>query len=96
MPLPEFYGTLAIASVVSSSCSSLERNPLIDLELNERRNEKGNGSFAALGQRQAIRSAQASMIEGFKSKHGSNLCSVAARDFEQAQKPYTFFLEGTG
>lgn len=92
MSLPDFYGTLAVASLVGSECSNLERHAKVDLELNERRNEQGNGSFAALTQREPIRDAQASMSQAFKSKHGSNLCSVATRDFEKAQKPYTFFL----
>lgn len=96
MPLPDFYGTLAIAIKVSNNCPSLQRNPRIDLELNERRNENGNGSFAALSQRQAIRNAQASMSQEFQNRQGGNLCSVAARDLAQAQKPYTFFLEEVG
>lgn len=92
MDLPKFYGTLAIAGVVSNECNGLSRNPRIDLELNER----GNGSFAALTQRAAIRDAQTSMTDGFRSRNGSNLCAAAQRDFETAREPYTFFLERSG
>ncbi|MFT6675678.1 MAG: hypothetical protein ACJAVM_001871 [Sulfitobacter sp.] len=90
--LPAFYGTLAVAVLVSNDCSGLQRNPRIDLELNERRNEQGKGSFAALTQRQAIKNAQIASSESFKRKHGNNLCAAAARDFDQATKNYTYFL----
>ncbi len=96
MDLPTFYGTLTIAGAVSNECNGLNRNPRIDLELNERRNKRGNGSFAALTQRAAIRDAQTSMTDGFKSRNGSNLCAAAQRVFEMAREPYTFFLERSG
>lgn len=93
MNVPEFYGTIAVASLVSVECDGLTRNPRIDFEINERRNERGNGSFSALRQRDAIQSTQTSMRQAFQAQHGSNLCNVAQRDVVQATKPYTYLLE---
>ncbi len=89
LPTPQYYATLKIANQVAQSCVRYEYDRVLDLQVNERRNEVGRGSLSALGLRNQIDAETDVSQRSFNAKHGVDLSTggdlCPAADAEYAE-----------
>lgn len=82
MPTPQYYATLKMANLVAQNCVRYTYDAALDLMVNEKRNEVGRGSLAALSLRTAIDLEAEVSQRSFAAKHdveltGDDLCPAA-------------------
>ena len=75
---PDYYAALNIAGQIAKSCPRYTYDSVLDLEINERRNEAGRGSLAALSLSREIERATIAARAAFAQRHGVDLTSGRA------------------
>lgn len=85
MPVPEYYANLRLARVLAERCNRYAFDTRLDLDINQRRNTVGRGSFSALRQRDAIDAMTDVRKREFQAKHGfavdaGDPCAAADRE----------------
>jgi len=73
LPTPQYYATLRIANRVAQTCARYNYDSVLDLQVNEKRNEVGRGSLSAIGLRAAIELENDVSERSFSAKHGVEL-----------------------
>ncbi len=91
MPVVAFYQTSSLASNIHNQCPGLSKNVSLDLELNERRNALGRGSFSAIGRRQEILQASRAHRAAYLARNG-DLCSAAQRELSEGSSALSYLL----
>ncbi|MCL6283976.1 hypothetical protein M3P21_10580 [Ruegeria sp. 2012CJ41-6] len=88
LPLESYYGSVRVGRLLANGCDSYEFDTRLDSEINERRNEQGRGSFAALSRRKAVQTAMAQAEADIGSQYGvnprtDNLCAAASAEVQK-------------
>ncbi|MFY0310352.1 hypothetical protein ACFMBG_10740 [Leisingera sp. D0M16] len=91
MPLLDYYQTTIVASRIGARCAGLSHNAIADLELNERRNEMGRGSFSAIGRKKEILAAADAREQAVVRQYGS-LCAAGQQEFARGSSPMSYLL----
>ncbi len=91
MSVIEFYQISSLASNIHSQCAGISKNTRLDLELNERRNALGRGSFSAIGKRRQILASSRAYREAYITRHGG-LCQAAQQELSTGSSPLSYIL----
>ena len=70
LPTPQYYATLRLANMVTQNCARYSYDSVLDVDVNEKRNEVGRGSLSAIGLRKAIDLESSVSERSFAAKHG--------------------------
>lgn len=82
LPVPDYFATLAIATTVARNCDRYRYDAELDSALNSLRNMRGEGSLAAVVQREAITMETDVRQRSFIARHAltdirADLCPAA-------------------
>ncbi|WP_439156190.1 hypothetical protein [Yoonia sp.] len=90
LPTPQYYATTALASRIAANCARYTYDSVLDVQINQKRNEVGRGSLSAMGLRDAIDVETDVTIRSFAAKHGvdvqagDDLCPAADAEMLEA------------
>ncbi|MBE0413190.1 hypothetical protein [Yoonia sp.] len=80
---PEYYATTGLGSLIAQKCARYTYDSVLDVQVNEKRNEVGRGSLSAMALRDAIDLETDVTKRSFAAKHGvdmdaaDDLCAAA-------------------
>ena len=77
MPTPQYSATTSIASQIAQNCARYTYDSVLDVQLNEKRNEVGRGTLTAARMRDAIETETDVTTRSFAAKHGVEVGSGA-------------------
>lgn len=89
LPTPQYYATTKLASRIAVNCARYTYDSVLDVQVNEKRNEVGRGSLSASGLRDAIDVETDVTARSFAAKHsvdletGDDLCGAADAETQE-------------
>lgn len=89
LPTAQYYATLKLGSEIAQNCVRYTYDSVLDVQVNEKRNEVGRGSLSAMGLRDAIEVETDVTKRSFAAKHsvdvdgGDDLCPAADAEMQE-------------